>query len=53
MRHGRVKVDIAMRDAWMRAMTAAMDQHEITGALRAFLDERFAQVADFMRNVEG
>ncbi len=53
MRHGRVAVSIAMRDAWLRAMTAAMDQHGITGEVRAFLDQRFAEVADFMRNVEG
>ena len=53
MRHGRVKVDIAMRDAWMRCMHAAMDELALTGPLRAFLDKRFAEVADFMRNVEG
>ncbi len=53
MRHGRVRVDVAMRDAWLRAMTAAMDEHAITGELRAFLDARFLDVADFMRNVEG
>lgn len=53
MRHGRVKVDIAMRDAWMRCMTAAMDEQKLAGPLRAFLDKRFAEVADFMRNAEG
>jgi hemoglobin len=53
MRHGRVQVNLAMRDAWLRAMQAAMDQHAITGDVRAFLDARFAEVADFMRNVEG
>jgi hemoglobin len=53
MRHGRVRVDVAMRDAWLRAMHAAMDQRAITGEVRAFLDARFADVADFMRNVEG
>jgi hemoglobin len=53
MRHGRVRVNVAMRDAWLRAMTAAMNKHEITGEVRAFLDARFADVADFMRNVEG
>ena len=53
MRHNRVAVDIAMRDAWLRAMHAAMDDEGITGDLRRFLDARFADVADFMRNVEG
>ena len=53
MRHGRVAVDIAMRDAWLRCMQAAMDERGITGEVRTFLDARFAEVADFMRNVEG
>ncbi|HEY3805332.1 MAG TPA: group II truncated hemoglobin [Kofleriaceae bacterium] len=51
MRHGRVPVDEAMRDAWLRSMTAAMDAEGITGDVRQFLDTRFAEVADFMRNV--
>ncbi|MGN6110298.1 MAG: group II truncated hemoglobin [Kofleriaceae bacterium] len=51
MRHGRVPVDVAMRDAWLRCMTAAMDGEQITGRVRAYLDARFAEVADFLRNV--
>ena len=51
MRHGHVKVDAAMRDAWTRAMTRAMDAEGVTGEVRAFLDARFAEVADFLRNV--
>lgn len=51
MRHGRVPVDLAMRDAWLRAMTAALDAEGVRGDVRAFLDARFAEVADFMRNV--
>jgi hemoglobin len=51
MRHARVPVDLAMRDAWLRAMAAALDAHGVTGPVRAFLDQRFAEVADFMRNV--
>ena len=51
MRHGRVPVDEAMRDAWLRSMTAAMDAEGITGDARRFLDARFAEVADFLRNV--
>jgi hemoglobin len=50
MRHGRVRVDEAMRDAWMRSMVAAMDAEKIEGPVRAFLDKRFAEVADFLRN---
>jgi hemoglobin len=51
MRHARVPVDIAMRDAWLRCMAAALDAHGVQGPVRAFLDGRFAEVADFMRNV--
>jgi hemoglobin len=50
MRHGRVPVDVAMRDAWLRCMTKAMDEEGLTGEIRAFLDSRFADVADFLRN---
>jgi hemoglobin len=50
MRHARVLVNIDMRDAWIRSMQRALDERAVTGALRTFLDERFAEVADFMRN---
>jgi hemoglobin len=53
MRHGRAPVDTAMRDAWLRSMTRAMDAEGISGEVRAFLDGRFAEVADFLRNTEG
>ncbi|MFT3770734.1 MAG: group II truncated hemoglobin [Minicystis sp.] len=53
MRHGRVPVDVAMRDAWLRAMSTALDEEGITGPMRGFLDARFAEVADFMRNRPG
>ncbi len=53
MRHGRVAVSVAMRDAWLRCMQTAMNDHGIAGQVREFLDARFAEVADFMRNVEG
>jgi hemoglobin len=51
MRHHKVPIDIAMRDAWLRAMSTALDETGIGGDLRAFLDERFAHVANFLRNV--
>jgi hemoglobin len=51
MRHAHFQVDEAMRDAWLRSMHAAMDELAIDGEVRAFLDERFATVADFLRNV--
>ncbi len=52
MRHGRVAVDLAMRDAWLRCMQRAMNDLQIAGPVRSYLDGRFAEVADFMRNTE-
>ena len=53
MRHAHVAVDLAMRDAWLRAMTRALDARGVDGEVRAFLDVRFAEVADFLRNTPG
>jgi hemoglobin len=53
MRHGRVPVNVGMRDAWLRAMTIALDESGVTGDLRRFLDSRFGEVADFLRNQPG
>ncbi len=50
MRHARVAIDEAMRDAWLRSMGRAMDKQGITGGVRTFLNARFAEVADFLRN---
>jgi hemoglobin len=50
MRHARVPVDGAMRDAWMRCMAAALDAESVAGPLRAFLDARLGEVADMLRN---
>lgn len=52
-RHGAVPVDIAMRDAWMRSMILAMEESGVSPELRAYLEPRFAEVADFMRNRAG
>jgi len=51
MRHGSVPVGASMRDAWLRSMQRALDGEDITGEVRVFLDNRFAEVADFLRNV--
>ena len=51
MRHAHVRVDVAMRDAWLRCMGAALDESGVEPGVRAFLEARFAEVADFMRNV--
>jgi hemoglobin len=53
MRHARVPVDLAMRDAWLRCMRAALDEAGVDGELRLALDARFADVADFLRNAPG
>jgi hemoglobin len=52
LRHGRVPIDSAMRDAWTRCMGAAMDACAVPPATQAFLRQRFAEVADFLRNVD-
>jgi hemoglobin len=52
MRHARVPVDVAMRDAWVRCMLAAMESTPMPESLRSFLEVRFAEVADFLRNVD-
>ncbi len=52
LRHARVQVDLSMRDAWVRCMTAAMDECDVPAGPQAFLRQRFADVADFLRNVD-
>lgn len=50
MRHGRIPIESTARDGWLRSMSAAMDRQGISGPVRKFLDGRFAEVADFLRN---
>ena len=50
MRHGHLKIDPALRDAWMRSMTTAMDELQISGEIRSFLAARLGEVAAFLRN---
>jgi hemoglobin len=50
IRHAHVPVNVPMRDAWLRAMRAALDARGVSGDLRGFLERRFGEVADFMRN---
>jgi hemoglobin len=51
MRHAHVQVDVPMRDAWLRCMMKALDDAGVNGGVRALLDMRFTDIADFMRNV--
>ena len=53
MRHANVIVNIAMRDAWVRCMKRALDVVSIEPDVREFLNTRFAEVADFLRNSAG
>jgi hemoglobin len=52
MRHGMVRVDVEMRDAWLRCMDAALTDCAVPEGVAGFLRQRFADVADFLRNVE-
>ncbi len=53
MRHAKLQVGSAMRDAWLCSMDKALEARNIRGPVRSFLDARFAEVADFLRNVPG
>jgi hemoglobin len=50
MRHMPFRIGMAERDRWLALMGAAMDEAEVEGAAREFLDALFLQIADFMRN---
>lgn len=52
MRHMRVAVDTAMRDAWLRCMFAALEEQGLDDATQRFLRQRLTEVADFLRNVD-
>ncbi len=49
-RHMPFPIGEIERDQWLACMAKAMDDQRITGELRAFLEQRFSHVADFMRN---
>ena len=51
MRHARVAIGEGQRDAWLRCMQRALDEQGVSGDVRGFLDARFAEVANFLRNV--
>lgn len=53
MRHVRVPVDMAMRDAWTRCMAKAMQQVGLAEPVRVFLEQRFVDLADHLRNRPG
>jgi len=54
MRHARVPIDGAMAQAWMRCMRSAMDgEPGMDTEVRAFLEEKLADLAQFLRNQPG
>lgn len=50
MRHMPFRIDVAARDRWLELMSQAMNETRVTGVSRAWLDQFFFQIADFMRN---
>ena len=53
MRHAPFPIGQVERDQWLACMRVALNQLEVDGDIREFLDARFAHVADFMRNQPG
>jgi hemoglobin len=51
MRHAHLPIDAVLRDAWLRCMKGAMDDVGVAGDVREFLDARFAEVAEMLRNM--
>ncbi len=52
MRHAKVAVDTTMAAAWTDSMRRGMDELDIKGPVRRFLDLRFKETADFLINVD-
>ena len=50
MRHAPYRVDSAARDAWLRAMTNALDADPPPPDVREMMVDYFVRSADFMRN---
>jgi len=52
MRHMPFAIGQAERDAWLLCMRQAMAESEYDKETVAFLDQKFSQIADFMRNAD-
>lgn len=50
MRHSPFPIGTDLRDAWLRCMSAALDHPTVDDEVRSYLNRRFAEVADFLRN---
>jgi hemoglobin len=53
MRHAHIAIGRDLRDAWLRCMNAALDHPTVDEDVRNYLQRRFAEVADFLRNRAG
>ena len=51
-RHMPFAIGETERDLWLACMKSALDQRGVRGEIRAFVDQRLAHVANFLRNVE-
>ena len=51
-RHAPFSIGPSERDQWLGCMSRALDDGDVEGELRSFLDARFAHVANFMMNRE-
>jgi hemoglobin len=52
MRHMPFSIGTVERDQWLWCMNKALDESGLAPRLVDFLKTRFAETADFMRNVE-
>jgi hemoglobin len=53
MRHLPFSIGTVERDQWLWCMNKALDESQIDPRVVQFLKGRFAETADFMRNMEG
>jgi hemoglobin len=53
MRHMPFSIGTVERDQWLWCMNKALDVSQVDARAVEFLKVRFAEVADFMRNVDG
>src|SRR5689334_9360875 len=53
MRHMPFSIGMVERDQWLWCMNKALEQSGLDPRVVEFLKSRFAETADFMRNVEG
>jgi len=53
MRHLPFPIGERERDEWLWCMERALAEHDIPDSTRAFLFDRFSDLADHMRNVPG